>query len=154
MHHVAYTLCPKNVPHLPCNNRDIHERDIDEQFSYWQFSTEIQQQPFYSPLSGTTRVSRYQKKHSPTHHPDHHPIFISPSIHHDPQQPTCPNHVPGNPRAQPPSMSPLVHLLVRSPLPHTPPHPTSALTSQHMPDRNITEKLSNQKVLYFLTSPN
>ena len=36
-----------------------------------------QQQSFYSPLSGTTRVSRYQKNHSPTHHPDHHPIFIS-----------------------------------------------------------------------------
>ena len=36
-----------------------------------------QQQPFYGPLSGTTRVSRYHKKHSPTHHPDHHPIFIS-----------------------------------------------------------------------------
>jgi len=35
-----------------------------------------QQQPFYGPLSRTTRVSRYQKKHSPTHHPDHHPIFI------------------------------------------------------------------------------
>jgi len=31
----------------------------------------------YGLLSGTTRVSRYQKKHSPTHHPDHHPIFIS-----------------------------------------------------------------------------
>jgi len=28
-----------------------------------------QQQPFYGPLSGTTRVSSYQKKHSPTHHP-------------------------------------------------------------------------------------
>jgi len=28
-----------------------------------------QQQPFYGPLSGTTQVSRYQKKHSPTHHP-------------------------------------------------------------------------------------
>ena len=28
-----------------------------------------QQQPFYGPLSGTTRVSRYQKKHSPTHPP-------------------------------------------------------------------------------------
>ena len=28
-----------------------------------------QQQPFYGPLSGITRVSRYQKKHSPTHHP-------------------------------------------------------------------------------------
>jgi len=36
-----------------------------------------QQQPFYGPLSWTTRVSRYQKKHSPTHHPDHHSIFIS-----------------------------------------------------------------------------
>jgi len=36
-----------------------------------------QQRPFYGPLSGTTRVNRYQKKHSPTHHPDHHPVFIS-----------------------------------------------------------------------------
>jgi len=35
--------------------------------------TTTQQQPFYGPLSGTTRVNRYQKKHSPTHHP----IFIS-----------------------------------------------------------------------------
>jgi len=35
-----------------------------------------QQQPFYGSLSGTTRVSRYQKKHSPTHHPDRHPVFI------------------------------------------------------------------------------
>ena len=43
-----------------------------------QHSHTIQQQqrPFYGPLSGTTRVSWYQKKHSPTHHPDH-PIFIS-----------------------------------------------------------------------------
>ena len=40
-------------------------------------STVLQQQPFYGPLSGTTRVSRYQKKHSPTHHPNHHAIFIS-----------------------------------------------------------------------------
>jgi len=38
-------------------------------------STQQQQQPFYGPL--WYRVSRYQKKHSPTHHPDHHPIFIS-----------------------------------------------------------------------------
>jgi len=39
-----------------------------------------QQQSFYGPLSRTTRrtrVSRYQKKHSPTHHPEHHPIFFS-----------------------------------------------------------------------------
>ena len=41
------------------------------------FTTTQQQQSFYSPLSWTTRVSWYQKKHSPTHHPDHHPIFIS-----------------------------------------------------------------------------
>ena len=36
-----------------------------------------QQQLFYGPLSGTTRVSWYQKKRSPNHHPDHHSIFIS-----------------------------------------------------------------------------
>ena len=36
-----------------------------------------QQQPFYGPLSRTTQVGRYQKKHLPTHHPDHHPIFNS-----------------------------------------------------------------------------
>jgi len=43
-----------------------------------EFRTNQQQQrPFYGPLSGTTRMSRYQKKHSPTHHPDHHPIFIT-----------------------------------------------------------------------------
>ena len=33
-----------------------------------------QLQPFYGPLSRTTRVSQYQKKHSPTHtYPDHQP---------------------------------------------------------------------------------
>jgi len=42
-----------------------------------QAGTQQHKQPFYGPLSGTTQVSRYQKKHSPTHHPDHHPIFIS-----------------------------------------------------------------------------
>jgi len=40
----------------------------------WQ---QQQQQPFYGPLSGTTQVRWYQKKHSPTHHPDHNPIFVS-----------------------------------------------------------------------------
>jgi len=34
-----------------------------------QQEEEEEEQPFYCPLSGTTRVSRYQKKHSPTHHP-------------------------------------------------------------------------------------
>ena len=36
-----------------------------------------QQRPFNGHLSGTTRVGRYQKKHSPTHtHPDHRASFI------------------------------------------------------------------------------
>jgi len=35
-----------------------------------ELCSNTQQQPFYGPLSGTTQVSRYQKKHSPTHHPD------------------------------------------------------------------------------------
>jgi len=39
---------------------------------------EQQQQPFYGPLSATTRVSLYQKKHSPTHTCfDHQQPFIS-----------------------------------------------------------------------------
>ena len=35
---------------------------------YWRWNNNNtqQQQPFYGPLSGTTRVSWYQKKHSPT----------------------------------------------------------------------------------------
>jgi len=47
---------------------------LSQMVTKYQFT---QQQPFYGPLSGTTWVSWYQKKHSPTHHPDHHPIFIS-----------------------------------------------------------------------------
>jgi len=38
---------------------------------------EQQQQRFNGRLSGTTRVGRYQKKHSPAHtHPDQHTSFI------------------------------------------------------------------------------
>ena len=43
----------------------------------YELSSIQQQQSFHGPLSGTTRVSWYHKKHSSTHHPDHHPIFIS-----------------------------------------------------------------------------
>ena len=45
----------------------------------WKYSTFLQQQqrPFNGLWSGTTRVGRYQKKHSPTHtHPDHRASFI------------------------------------------------------------------------------
>ena len=41
-------------------------------------NTHTQPQPFNVPLSGTTRVGRYQKKHSPTHtHLDHQPSVIN-----------------------------------------------------------------------------
>jgi len=40
-------------------------------------TTTRKQQLFYGPLSRTTQVSQYQKKHSSTHHPDHHPVFIN-----------------------------------------------------------------------------
>jgi len=40
--------------------------------------TPIHTLPFNGPLSGTTRVGRYQKKHSPTHtHPVHQTSFIN-----------------------------------------------------------------------------
>jgi len=44
---------------------------------HWTVDIQQQQQPFYGPLSWTTQMSQYQKKHSLTHHHDHHPIFIS-----------------------------------------------------------------------------
>ena len=41
-------------------------------------TTVLQQQPFNGRLSGTTRVGRYQKKHSPAHtHPDQCTSFIT-----------------------------------------------------------------------------
>ena len=41
-------------------------------------ATDTHTQPFNGPWSGTTRVGRYQKKHSPTHtHPDHRTSFIN-----------------------------------------------------------------------------
>ena len=80
-------------------------------------TTTTQQQ---QPLSRTTQVSRYQKKHSPTHHPDHHATFIS--FFHPPRstasslfklrawQSFCTTS----------SMSSLIYLLVWSPPPHIP----------------------------------
>ena len=46
-----------------------------------------QQQQFHSHLLGTTWVSRYQEKHSPTHiYYDHQPSFVTASsIYYDPQ---------------------------------------------------------------------
>ena len=79
-----------------------------------------QQQPFYGPLSRTTQMSRYQKKHSPTHHPDHHPIFIS--FFHLPWSIASSlfKLCAWQSFAQPLSTSFLVYLLVWSPPPHIP----------------------------------
>ena len=47
-------------------------------FHYTHTHTHTHTQPFNSLWSGTTRVGRYQKKHSPTHtHPDHRTSFIN-----------------------------------------------------------------------------
>jgi len=46
-------------------------------FCHW-INTHARTQPFNGLWSGTTRVGRYQKKHSPTHtHPDHRTSFIN-----------------------------------------------------------------------------
>jgi len=63
-HQNVAATCAVSSPTLHCNTSTIYQ-------------LQQQQQSFYGPLSGTTRVSRYQKKHSLTNHPDHHAIFIS-----------------------------------------------------------------------------
>ena len=57
---------------------------IRSQYTLWQLVTLVtlithtHTQPFNGRWSGTTRVGRYQKKHSPTHtHPDHRTSFIN-----------------------------------------------------------------------------
>jgi len=77
-------------------------------------------QPFYGPLSRTTRVSQYQKKHSPTHHHDHHLIFIS--FFHLPRSIASSLFKlrAWKSYTQPLSMSSLVYLLVWSPPLHIP----------------------------------
>ena len=47
--------------------------------------THTRARPFYGPLSGSTRVSQYQKKQSSTHTPPaHQPSLSSSSIYHEP----------------------------------------------------------------------
>ena len=62
---------------------DVHnqqQRNFSVLFSTgnWTIRTHTYTQPFNGSFSGTTRVGRYQKKHSPTHnHPDHQIYFIN-----------------------------------------------------------------------------
>ena len=96
-----------------------------------------QQQSFYSPLSGTTRVSRYQKKHSPTHPPSWsssnlYQFLPSTTIHSIlPVQITCLAIFLHNLFPCPlwsTSWSGALHLIF-----HTFLHPVSVFFSQHMP---------------------
>ena len=85
--------------------------------------TDTHTQPFYSPFSGSTRVSRYQKKHSSTHTPPaYQPSSSASSIYHDPRiiASSCSIHIPGNLSAQLLTMSSSAYLWVWSPLLHTP----------------------------------
>ena len=83
--------------------------------------THTHTQPFNGLLSGTTRVGRYQKKHSPLT-----PILIighplsSSSIYNDPWHPLCSVYELDSPLGQHLSRSSLVFLLALDPQLHTP----------------------------------
>jgi len=77
-------------------------------------------------LSGTTRVSRYQKKHSPTHtHRGHQSSLSASSIYYDPWHPPYSIHMLY--RLFPQSLQVFFDLL------HTFLHPIIIFFSQHMP---------------------
>jgi len=72
-------------------------------------------------LSGTTRVGRYQKKHSPTHtHPGQHTSFITFLHLQRSRHPLYSAYVLDSPLGQPISRSSLVFDLVLNPQLHTP----------------------------------
>jgi len=67
----------RNITTIIIINRYEHIMHIT---TTWHIPYEIpqQEQSFYGPLSSTTRLSRYQKKHSPTHtYPNQQPSIIS-----------------------------------------------------------------------------
>jgi len=83
--------------------------------------THTHTQPFNDRWSGTTRVGRYQKKHSPTHsHPEHRTSLSSSSNYNDQWHPLCSFYVLDSPLKQPLSWSSLVILLVLDHQLHTP----------------------------------
>ena len=54
----------------------IKPGDLQQNFTMHETHTHVQ--PFNGPLSGSTQVGRYQKKHSPTYtHPGHQTSFIN-----------------------------------------------------------------------------
>ena len=89
----------------------LHDNALEQQ----------QQQPFNGRLSGTTRVGRYQKKHSPAHT---HPVNVLPlspfSICNGRRHPLYSAYVLDCPLEQPLSRTSLVFPLVLNPQLHTP----------------------------------
>ena len=103
--------------------------------SHQQTTLSTHTQLFYGPLSGSTPVSWYQKKHSSTRTlPAHQPSLSSSSIYHEPLHHPCSIHILGNLSAQPLTMSSLPasgsgadYFML-----HTHLHPVIILLSQHM----------------------
>jgi len=117
--------CNRRVQNLQCQKTTGFMSHTDTALKVQYTHTHTHTQPFNGPLSGTTRVGRHQKKHSPAHtHPDHQTSFIkllqNSSIYNDPQHPPCSVYVLDSPFWQPLSRSSLVFLLVLDPLLHTP----------------------------------
>jgi len=68
--HSVHQLDPGHVDTTYLLQLLLHKHSTEQQ--------QQQQQLFYDPLSRTTWLSWYEKKHSPTHtYPDHQPSFIS-----------------------------------------------------------------------------
>jgi len=83
-------------------------------------------------LSGTTRVSWYQKKRLPTHTYHGHPLSAS-SIYYDLWHPLCSIYVPDSLFPQSLSKFPFDYLLAWHPPLHTFLHPIIVFFLQHMP---------------------
>ena len=114
-------MCWPVVKYSDYADVDLWWRNYYEHLSLLVSNTHTHTQPFNGLLSGTTRVGRYQKKHSPTHtHPDHRTSFIIFSIYNDPLHPLCSVYELDSPLGQPLSRSSLVFLLVLDPQLHTP----------------------------------
>jgi len=89
LHSLKYGYCNSSRNHLEIpGNRQFCCHSTELQFCYitWLAQclchyTHTNTQPFNGPLSGTTQVGQYEKKHSPTHtHLDHQTSFIN-SLH-------------------------------------------------------------------------
>jgi len=74
----CHMLCLKNFSHKNIVKLPKKHCRLNHKTTTYSAKQYKQQQLFHVPLSGSTRVSQYQKKDSPTHtYPDYQPSFIS-----------------------------------------------------------------------------